>query len=64
MSRPFACALFGLLFSIATLTAGEHMHVKAAVPIAFVVGGAMIVGGLTIGFLRELRRKRPEREVG
>jgi hypothetical protein len=60
MSRPFAFALLGLVLTIAILTIGEWMRAKGAVPLAFIVGGAMMIGGLTIGLLRELlgiRRK-------
>jgi hypothetical protein len=60
MSRPFACALLGLVWTIATLTIGELMRAKGAVPLAFIVGGTMMIGGLAVGLLRELlsiRRK-------
>ncbi len=60
MSRPFAFALLGLVLTIAILTIGEWMRAKGAVPLAFIVGGTMMFGGLAVGVLRELlgvRRK-------
>jgi hypothetical protein len=60
MSRPFAFALLGLVLTIATLTIGELMRAKGAVPLAFIVGGTMMIGGLAVGLLREsldIRRK-------
>ena len=58
MSPPFAIALVGLLFALTVLTIGELIHAKGAVPFAFLVGGSMMIGGLTVGFLRQLPRKR------
>jgi hypothetical protein len=58
MSRPFACALFGLVFSIVVLTIGERNQIKGAVPVAFLVGGTMMIGGLAIAASRALTRKR------
>jgi len=58
MSRPFACALFGLVLTIVVLAYGEFSHSKGAVPVAFLVGGTMMIGGLAVGVLRGLRRNR------
>jgi hypothetical protein len=55
MSRPFAVALIGLVFALATLVIGELARSKGAVPIAFLVGGAMMIGGIVIGLLRSIR---------
>jgi len=57
MSRPFAIALLGLIVAIVILATGQRSHGKAAVPLAFLVGGTMMIGGVVIGILRELRRK-------
>jgi hypothetical protein len=54
MSRPFICALAGLVVFIAILTVGGLMRVKGAVPLAFLLGGAMMIGGVVVGFVREL----------
>jgi hypothetical protein len=58
MSRPFACALLGLVFTIVVLAVGERNHFKGAVPVAFLVGGAMMIGGLAVGAVRALPRNR------
>jgi hypothetical protein len=58
MSRPFACALFGLVFAIVVLAIGEINHFKGAVPLAFLVGGTLMIGGLAVGVLRNLPSKR------
>jgi len=58
MSRPFACALFGLVFSIVVLAIGERNHIKGAVPMAFLIGGTMMIGGLAVGAVRALPRGR------
>jgi hypothetical protein len=43
-----------LLFVVACLTIGQSVHFKGAVPAAFMVGGAMMIGGLAVGILRSL----------
>jgi len=57
MSPPFAIALFGMLFALAVLAIGELVHAKGAVPLAFLLGGSMMIGGLAVGFLRQLWHK-------
>jgi hypothetical protein len=54
MSRPFICARFGLVVFIAILTVGGLMRAKGAAPQAFLIGGAMMIGGVVVGFVREL----------
>jgi hypothetical protein len=54
MSNPFAVALIALVFALATLAIGGWLHEKGAVPLAFLVGGAMMLGGLSIGLKREV----------
>jgi hypothetical protein len=44
----------GLVFAVAVLVYGESARVKGAVPLAFLVGGTMIVGGLAVGLMRSL----------
>jgi hypothetical protein len=58
MSSPFVVALVGLVFTLAALAIGEALHLKRAVPLAFVVGGTMMVGGLAVGLLRSLTGHR------
>jgi hypothetical protein len=58
MSPPFAIALSGLVFTLAVLTLGEFFHLKGAVPIAFLVGGTMMIGGLVVGLIRSILGKR------
>ena len=58
MSPPFAIAFTGLVFTLAVLTIGEFFHLKGAVPIAFLVGGTMMMGGLVVGLIRSLLGKR------
>ena len=58
MSPPFAIALSGLIVTLAVLTIGEFFHLKGAVPIAFLVGGTMMLGGLVVGFIRSILGKR------
>jgi hypothetical protein len=54
VSRPFLCALAGLDVFITILSVGALVRAKGAVPLAFLVGGTMMIGGLAVGFLREL----------
>jgi hypothetical protein len=56
MSPPFAIAAVGLLFAVVVLVLGERFHSKGAVPLAFLVGGTMIVGGLAVGLMRSIFR--------
>ena len=58
MSPPFVVALLGLLFSLASLTVGELMQLKGAVPLAFLVGGTMMLGGIVVGLMRLVLGKR------
>ena len=57
MSPPFAIAAVGLLFALTVLAIGELFHAKGAVPLAFFVGGTMMLGGLAVGLLRSLSGK-------
>jgi hypothetical protein len=57
MSPPFVIAALGLLFVLTALAIGELAHAKGAVPLAFLVGGTMMLGGLAVGLLRSLSRK-------
>jgi hypothetical protein len=56
MSPPFAIAAVGLLFALAVLALGEELHIKGAVPVAFLVGGTMMLGGLAVGLMRSIPR--------
>jgi hypothetical protein len=58
MSPPFVIALLGLLFAVASLRIGQLAHAKGAVPLAFLVGGTMMLGGLIVGLMRSLWGKR------
>jgi hypothetical protein len=58
MSRPFIIALSGLLLVIGSLMIGELVHSKGAGPLAFLVGGTMMIGGLAVGLMRSLGGKR------
>ncbi|QDV34263.1 hypothetical protein [Tautonia plasticadhaerens] len=58
MSRPFTVALLGLVFAAAVLAYGEFARAKGAVPLAFLAGGTMMVGGLAVGLMRSLAGKR------
>lgn len=58
MSPPFVVALLGLLFCTAAMTYGELTHSKSAGPLAFLVGGTMMLGGIVIGLMRSLLSKR------
>jgi hypothetical protein len=54
MSPPFAIAAVGLLFALAVLALGELTQSKGAVPVAFLVGGTMMLGGLAVGLVRSI----------
>jgi hypothetical protein len=58
MSPPFAIAAIGLLFSLTVLALGEVFHSKGAVPVAFLVGGTMMLGGLAVGLVRSILGER------
>jgi hypothetical protein len=47
-----------LLLVIGSLTIGELVHSKDAGPLAFLVGGTMMIGGLAVGLMRSLGGKR------
>jgi hypothetical protein len=55
MSPPFTVAAVGLVLALAALVIGELLHAKGAVPLAFLVGGTMMVGGVVVGLMRSLR---------
>jgi hypothetical protein len=60
MSPPFTIAALGLLLALTALVIGEWLHAKGAVPLAFLIGGTMMVGGLVVGLMRSLTgRGRP-----
>ena len=61
MARPFMCALAGLVVFLAILLVGGLMRAKGAITLAFLIGGTMMIGGIAVGFLRELtgRAGRP-----
>ena len=54
MSRPFALALLGVVAFVALLAFGAWTGSKGAVPLALVLGGALMLGGATVGVLREV----------
>ena len=54
MSKPFVIALVGLVFFVSILTFGELSRFKGAVPLAFLVGGTMMLGGIAVGVVRSL----------
>ena len=54
MSKPFAVALLGLVLFVATLTVGALSGSKGAFPVAFLIGGAMMLGGIAIGLARSI----------
>jgi hypothetical protein len=60
MSPPFTVAALGLLLTLTALIIGEWLHLKGAVPLAFLVGGTMMLGGLAVGLMRSITgRGRP-----
>jgi hypothetical protein len=54
MSKPFAVALAGLVLFITILALGELSHSKGAFPLAFLLGGTMMLGGMAVGVVRSL----------
>lgn len=52
ISIPMMVAAIGLVAAVAILVVGDAYRIKAAVPIAFLLCGPMIVGGLVIGLMR------------
>jgi hypothetical protein len=54
VSRPFLCALAGLIVFIMILSFGALVRANGTVPLASLIGGTMMIGGLGVGFLREL----------
>jgi hypothetical protein len=59
MSKPFTVALAGLIVFITILTVGELNHSKDAFPLAVLLGGAMMIGGIVLGVARSLTRRSP-----
>jgi hypothetical protein len=60
MSPPFTIAALGLLLTLTVLVIGEWLHLKGAVPVAFLIGGTMMVGGVVVGLMRSITgRGRP-----
>ncbi len=52
MSKPFAVALAGLVLFITILAVGELRGSKGAFPLAILIGGAMMIGGIVVGTIR------------
>ena len=49
--------IYGKILALAVLALGELSHSKGAVPVAFLVGGPMTLGGLAVGLVRSIPRR-------